>query len=211
MNSAGSAWRIAIVNGAWPSFVSSFTDFPRSRLSRKEFGSSPWWHTFYPTTSCGAFSTICPDPCRLRRGLGLANFCPWSRSDTPHVSGQCLCLTSSCVPTKEADATTAEPVAVGIAYTAAHGWDEPAVRPQATRLLCQLIPHAAGRVIDAIGTVFWAEEDFPADSYTEMLLQTLAAHPNALGGRNVTDLVAHLAKLLPHLRRGGPGGLPGGC
>jgi hypothetical protein len=58
----------------------------------------------------------------------------------------------------------------------------------------------AGRVIDAIGTVFWAEEDFPADSHTEMLLQKLAAHPNALGGRNVTDLVAHLPKLLPHLR-----------
>jgi hypothetical protein len=99
-----------------------------------------------------------------------------------------------------AEPPTAEPVAIGIAHAAAHGWDEPAVRPQATRLLCQLIPHAAGPVIDAIGTVFWAKEDFPADDDTELLLQTLADHPNSLGGRNVTDLVAHLAKLLPHLR-----------
>lgn len=101
---------------------------------------------------------------------------------------------------READTTT-ETVAVGIGYSAAHGWDEPAVRPHATRLLCQLIPHAVGRVVDAIGTVFWAKEDFPADSDTELLLRTLAEHPHALSGRNVTDLVAHLAKLLPHQRR----------
>lgn len=97
-----------------------------------------------------------------------------------------------------ANAIAAEPVAVGIAHAAAHGWDEPDARPQATRLLCQLIPKAAGPVIDAIGTVFWAKEDFPADDQTELLLQTLADHPNALGGRNVTDLLAHLVKLVPH-------------
>jgi hypothetical protein len=68
-------------------------------------------------------------------------------------------------------------------------------------VLCRLIPHATEKVAEAIGTVFWTAEDFPADEHTDALLHTIAANPQVLSGGNVPDLIELLAKLLPHSRR----------
>jgi hypothetical protein len=57
------------------------------------------------------------------------------------------------------------------------------------------------RISAAIGTVFWATDDFPADAHTEALLQAIAANPKVLSGSFVSDLIELLAELLPHSRR----------
>lgn len=93
-----------------------------------------------------------------------------------------------------------EALAVGIAFAAAQMWDEPHLREGISLVLCRLIPHATDRIARAIGTVFWAREDFAADGPTESLLAAFAANPNGLGGEIVTDLVEHLVALVPHKR-----------
>jgi hypothetical protein len=93
-----------------------------------------------------------------------------------------------------------EPVAVGLAFAAAHAWDEPRVRPDATTVLCRLIPVATERVCQAIDTVFWTPDDFVAEESTKTLLRSLAANPRALAWISVLDLVEHLVALLPSER-----------
>lgn len=93
-----------------------------------------------------------------------------------------------------------EAQATGIAFAAAHLWDDKALRNNAGALLQQLIPVATPTIAQAIGTVFWASDDLAPDEYTESLLQSLADHPSALIGGWLSDLVEHLAKLLPHCR-----------
>lgn len=94
-----------------------------------------------------------------------------------------------------------EGMAVGIAFAAAHLWDESEARPEACQVLCRLIPVATGRIGEAIGTVFWTAEDFPADTHTDALLQAIGANSNMLSGGFVSDLIELMAELLPHSRR----------
>lgn len=94
-----------------------------------------------------------------------------------------------------------EAVATGIAFAAAHLWDEPEARPEACKVLCRLMPYATPKIAEALGTVFRAAEDFPADGHTDELLRAIAANPKFLSGRFVTDLIEILAELLPHSRR----------
>ncbi len=94
-----------------------------------------------------------------------------------------------------------EPIAVGMAFAASQLWDEPQARAMAVSVLSRLIPNATRRIGQAIGTVFWAREDFAADDATEMLLNACADHPKSLSEIAVSDLVEHLAALLPHKRR----------
>jgi hypothetical protein len=91
-------------------------------------------------------------------------------------------------------------VAVGIAFAAAHIWDDSRSRPEACKLLCQLIPRATADVANAINTVFWAVDDFAADQYTSSLLDCIGSNPHVLVDQCVSDLVEHAANLLPHCR-----------
>jgi len=93
-----------------------------------------------------------------------------------------------------------EAVAVGTAFAAAQLWDEPTVRSEASHVLCMLIPHSNDRISQAIGSVFWAREDFVADEAAQSLLQAISNYPASLAKVSVTDLVEHLAGLLPHKR-----------
>lgn len=93
-----------------------------------------------------------------------------------------------------------EPIAVGVAFAAAHLWDEPQARTEASRLLCHLVPSVTNRTGQAIGTVFWAQQDFAADEATEQLLRAFAKHPQSFAKVETSDLIEHLAGLLPHKR-----------
>ena len=93
-----------------------------------------------------------------------------------------------------------EPIAVGMAFAAAHLWDESQVRAEASRVLCHLIPNATDRIGQAIATVFWSREDFPADEATELLLQAFADHPGSLSRIPISDLAQHLMTLVSHKR-----------
>ena len=99
------------------------------------------------------------------------------------------------------EAATNESIAVGIAFAAARLWDEPLTRTDARRILCRLIPYATTKVATAIGTVFWAADNFPADSDTDSLLETLSEHPHVLVGQAASELIEHLAALLPQCRK----------
>lgn len=90
-------------------------------------------------------------------------------------------------------------IAVGIAFAAAHLWDEVEARAAAGELLCRLMPHATPRVNSALGAVCWARDDFPADEVTRKLLTTIDASPTFLNGSHVDELIAHMAHLVPHL------------
>jgi nucleoside phosphorylase len=93
-----------------------------------------------------------------------------------------------------------EPIAVGIAFAAAHLFDESQVRLEASHVLRDVIPHATDRIRQAIATVFWACESFAADEATESLLGAFTKTPNSLSGIGIVDLVEHLMALLPHKR-----------
>jgi hypothetical protein len=93
-----------------------------------------------------------------------------------------------------------EPIAVGIAFAAAHLWDNVELRTEASQILCHLLPHASDRVCQAIATVFWARQDFAADEATDALLRAIAVHPRILSTIYLSDLVEHLVGLLPHKR-----------
>jgi nucleoside phosphorylase/predicted ATPase len=93
-----------------------------------------------------------------------------------------------------------EAITTGIAFAAARLWDESRTRPAACDVLCRVIPHATKKIADAFGTVCWATDNFPADEHTDMLLRAIASSPGVLVGRFVSDLVEHLANLLPHSR-----------
>jgi hypothetical protein len=110
-------------------------------------------------------------------------------------------LLDDCVSQICARPTDNEAQATGIAFAAAHLWDDQALRNDAGALLQQLIPIATPTIAQAIGTVFWASDDLAPDENTEKLFQSLAAHPSALVGSWLSDLVEHLAKLLPHCRK----------
>jgi hypothetical protein len=94
-----------------------------------------------------------------------------------------------------------EGTVLGIAFVAAHLWDVPEYRKNACEVLCRIIPFANERLSQAVGTVFWASEDFPADELTTKLLTSIARNPSVVAGRFAADLVEHLVGLLPHCRR----------
>ena len=93
-----------------------------------------------------------------------------------------------------------EPIAVGMAFAASQLWDVPEMRDDSSSVLCRLVPVATDRIGKAISTVFWAQEDFPANEATKSLLQTLADHSQAFLHISVFDLIEHLVGLLPHDR-----------
>jgi hypothetical protein len=93
-----------------------------------------------------------------------------------------------------------ESIRIGIAFAAAHLWDDSALRGGVCQILCKLIPRATPKIAQAISTVFWAVNDFAADELTDTLLKEVGKSDFMLTGRCVPDLVEHLAKLLPHLR-----------
>ena len=100
----------------------------------------------------------------------------------------------------DSSANIDESVATGIAYAVGNLWDEPRVRSDAARTLSRLIPVATDKSGKAIATVFWAKEDFAADSFTDQLLDALIAHPESLRRIPVSDLVPHLVSLAPYKR-----------
>jgi hypothetical protein len=93
-----------------------------------------------------------------------------------------------------------ESIAVGFTFAAAQLWDEPQMKAEASRVLCQLIPRATDRIGEAMGSVFWAREDFADDDATESLLRAFSQYPQSVSKIVVLDLVEHLAALLPHKR-----------
>lgn len=93
-----------------------------------------------------------------------------------------------------------EPIVVGFAFAAAHLWDESNTRSEASRVLCRIAPCSTERISQAISTVFWACDDFIADHATESLLRALAENPTSLSKVRITDLVEHLAGIVPHMR-----------
>lgn len=92
-----------------------------------------------------------------------------------------------------------EPLAIGIAFSAARLWDQFKVSKLASNVLCQLIPIENERVSNAIGSVFWATEMFAADEHFQALLNTLSKHPKCLNNRFVSYLIEHLVEIIPHL------------
>ena len=94
-----------------------------------------------------------------------------------------------------------EAIQTGMAFTAAQLWDEPDARLRSSQLLARLVPAATERVGRAIATDFWARDEFPDDEATETLLQAFSKHPLSLSKLAISDLVEHLAALLPHKRR----------
>ncbi len=94
-----------------------------------------------------------------------------------------------------------EPIAVGLAFTAARAWDDARVRQDAAGVLCRLIPNASQPVCQAITTVFWTPDDFIPDDTTERLLRALADNPAQLAWISPLDLVEHLIALLPQKRK----------
>ena len=99
------------------------------------------------------------------------------------------------------DTSGNEAAATGIAFAAAHLWDDPESRTESTLVLCRLIPLATPKVATAIGTLFFVTEDFTADAHTDRLLEAVAANSAVLSGKSVSDLIEHLAGLLPHSLR----------
>jgi nucleoside phosphorylase len=93
-----------------------------------------------------------------------------------------------------------EPERIGIAFTASHLWEEPESRLESSAILCKLIPNVTNRIGRAMGTVFWARDDFVADEATEVLLKALANNPACFRAIPVVDLAEHLSGLLPHKR-----------
>lgn len=89
-----------------------------------------------------------------------------------------------------------EPIAVGLAFTAAQIWDNPNLRLDASKILCALVPNATENVREAIHTVFWAEQDFANEESTILLLKSLAQSPPIFAGMRIYDLAEHLVGLV---------------
>ena len=117
------------------------------------------------------------------------------------IHGWCIPLLEEKLASITESVQQYEAEAIGTAFAAARLWDNYEHRARAAAILCRLIPVATPKVAYAIGTVFTAADNFPADEHTEVLLQSLAAHPSALAGEWVMELAEHLAKLLPHCRQ----------
>jgi hypothetical protein len=101
----------------------------------------------------------------------------------------------------ETSPADSEPIATGMAFAAAHLWDDPQTRPVACKIICRMAPIATHNVASAISTVYWAEEDYPDDDCTRALLDAIATNPQLFESNFTSDLVEHLANLLPHCRR----------
>jgi hypothetical protein len=82
-----------------------------------------------------------------------------------------------------ADATEAvSRIRTGLAFAAAHLWDDAPRRSAATDILVRLIPQADQRVSHGIMHVFLRTDVLTADNDTERLLRALHRHPTVLNG-----------------------------
>ncbi|MDB5308651.1 MAG: hypothetical protein JWO38_2853 [Gemmataceae bacterium] len=71
-------------------------------------------------------------------------------------------------------------VSVGVAFAAAHLWEEPACRARAAEVLCRLIPRSAERIAYAAMTVYRTRDELPLDEPMLRLLRQVEAHPDVL-------------------------------
>ena len=77
----------------------------------------------------------------------------------------------------------AEGLRVGLTYTFARAWHQPALRPLSTRLLVDIVSTAPSSVAVAMHSVFRVESPFPADAHTRELLEAVLERPSVLVGR----------------------------
>lgn len=97
---------------------------------------------------------------------------------------------------------TEESIAVGIAFAAANLWDDDTeTRLKCARILAAIVPATTKRIGAAIGTVFWAKQDFAVDESTDILLRALAANSHKMKLIPVWELVEHLVPLVVHKRQ----------
>lgn len=93
------------------------------------------------------------------------------------------------------DPDQSEPFLAGAAFAASHAWDYPEFRSRSVMTIAQIAPHATERISYALSEVFWAQEDYPDDENTEMLLRSFRDNPQAISNEAVSDLIVHLASL----------------
>ena len=72
---------------------------------------------------------------------------------------------------------------VGLTYTLARAWHNPALRPLSTRLLVGIVSTAPSSVAVAMHSVFRVNSPFPADAHTRELLEAVLERPSVLAGR----------------------------
>ncbi len=82
-----------------------------------------------------------------------------------------------------------EPMAIGMAYIAAKGWDESSFRHPSWLILKKLIPVSTSKSSLAISTVFFCHNDFLAENDTEELLKSFANHPECIHDDMVSDVI----------------------
>jgi hypothetical protein len=88
-------------------------------------------------------------------------------------------------------------IATGLAYAAAHFWNDAACRQRATAILTGLAPLADASVARAIMHTFVRSEPLVADPSTEQLLRAMLAQPRVLGVSEHSLFVERLQDVLP--------------
>jgi Domain of unknown function (DUF4062)/ATPase family associated with various cellular activities (AAA) len=94
-----------------------------------------------------------------------------------------------------------EDTLTGIAFAAAHCWEEPQLRSGCSQVLAKLFAVGSDRISYACSTVFWASHDFLPDEVTENLLNAVADNCARLSDSAISDLIGHLPSILPEKRR----------
>lgn len=87
-------------------------------------------------------------------------------------------------------------VRVGLAFTAAHLWQDSRYREEATEVLIRLIPLADAQLSRAVMHVFLVTKVLYVDDPTRHLLQTLIAHPGVFSATEANFLVERLEDIL---------------
>ena len=94
------------------------------------------------------------------------------------------------------DASVAENLRIGMAYTLAKAWHHADLRELSTPLLILLIDHARGTVAGALHSMFRRGSPLPVDVHTRELLEAVLKRPAVLVAQNVDFLVENLKGLL---------------
>ena len=82
-----------------------------------------------------------------------------------------------------------EMMGVGIAFSAAYGWDNPSSRHASWMILKRIIPFSTEKIAAAINTVFFSKHDFFADNDTDELFRMLTNQPVCFDRNYVIDMV----------------------
>lgn len=86
---------------------------------------------------------------------------------------------------------------IGVAFTAAHLWDNPRRRTDANAILLALIPSAGPKLWHAILDVFRVAENFGDVPETATLLEAMTTHFHKAGAQRHTFLIDRLLDVLP--------------